>query len=397
MIQLMNIPYKRIGVAGALIGLLAGCQQPLESILECKLEGIQTDSVYLYRVLNERYGQMDPVLSIPVKEDAFSCPLDTLPTGLYCLSLQNIQRGELLEQYANLFLEPERIRVTLKTDEGKQLVLHSQGSPLQLQYEQFLQKKNEAEYRQMLDSLDGLFYAARDRDDREEMERIRELSMPYYTEGRNRADQLVSQQLDSCHGTRFGLYLYYTYRFRNRGFNTLEEIAEVRRYLAELSPEVQKSFYFTKMTESLNRFAACATGSQAPEIVGKGLDGKTVRLSDFKGRYVLVDFWFAGCFWCRKEGPYLKKAYHSYREKGFTILGVSTDRDEVEWRQAIRDEQSDWNHLLLEREDVRSVLETYCIVGFPHIILIDPEGRIIAKELRGDDLVKTVEFHLSKP
>ena len=151
------------------------------------------------------------------------------------------------------------------------------------------------------------------------------------------------------------------------------------------------------MTESLNRFAACATGSQAPEIVGKGLDGKTVRLSDFKGRYVLVDFWFAGCFWCRKEGPYLKKAYHSYREKGFTILGVSTDRDEVEWRQAIRDEQSDWNHLLLEREDVRSVLETYCIVGFPHIILIDPEGRIIAKELRGDDLVKTVEFHLSKP
>lgn len=397
MIQLMNIPYKRIEVAGALIGLLAGCQQPLESILECKLEGIQTDSVYLYRVLNERYGQMDPVLSIPVKEDAFSCPLDTLPTGLYCLSLQNIQRGELLEQYANLFLEPERIRVTLKTDEGKQLVLHSQGSPLQLQYEQFLQKKNEAEYRQMLDSLDGLFYAARDRDDREEMERIRELSMPYYTEGRNRADQLVSQQLDSCHGTRFGLYLYYTYRFRNRGFNTLEEIAEVRRYLAELSPEVQKSFYFTKMTESLNRFAACATGSQAPEIVGKGLDGKTVRLSDFKGRYVLVDFWFAGCFWCRKEGPYLKKAYHSYREKGFTILGVSTDRDEVEWRQAIRDEQSDWNHLLLEREDVRSVLETYCIVGFPHIILIDPEGRIIAKELRGDDLVKTVEFHLSKP
>lgn len=397
MIQPMNIPYKRIGVAGALIGLLAGCQQPLESILECKLEGIQTDSVYLYRVLNERYGQMDPVLSIPVKEDAFSCPLDTLPTGLYCLSLQNIQRGELLEQYANLFLEPKRIRVTLKTDEGKQLVLHSQGSPLQLQYEQFLLKKNEAEYRQMLDSLDGLFYAARDRDDREEMERIRELSMPYYTEGRNRADQLVSQQLDSCYGSRFGLYLYYTYRFLNRGFNTLEEIAEVRRYLAELSPEVQKSFYFKKMTESLNRFAACATGSQAPEIVGKGLDGNSVRLSDFKGRYVLVDFWFAGCSWCRKEGPYLKKAYHSYREKGFTILGVSTDRDEVEWRQAIREDQSDWNHLLLDREDVRSVLETYCIVGFPHIILIDPEGRIIAKELRGDDLVKTVEFHLSKP
>ena len=73
------------------------------------------------------------------------------------------------------------------------------------------------------------------------------------------------------------------------------------------------------------------------------------------------------------------------------IYGVSTDRREEDWKKAIEEDKSYWNQVLLRKDDVKDVLESYCIVGFPHIILVDPEGKIVAKELRGDDLYNTVK------
>ena len=148
---------------------------------------------------------------------------------------------------------------------------------------------------------------------------------------------------------------------------------------------------YVKMQEGLDKFARCATGSVAPAITGIDLKGNSVSLNDFKGKYVLVDFWFAGCSWCRKETPYLLKTYNAFKDKGFTIYGVSTDRREEDWKKAIEEDKSYWNQVLLQKDDVKDVLESYCIVGFPHIILVDPEGKIVAKELRGDDLYNTVE------
>lgn len=379
------------------MGLLGACQQPRVASLEGHLEGLQTDSIYLYRVLNEHYSQMELLRSIPVKEGHFSCLLDSMPVGLYSLSLQDMMRGGGLQQFANLFLEPKPMQVTVKLDRYQQLELKTAGSALQDQYAAFQQAKREAGHREVLDSLDRLFYEARDKGEREEMERIREVSMPYYQDGAEKTGQLIQQQLEQSKGTLFGLYLYYAYRFQNHTFNTNEEIAEARAFLDGLDAAAQQSVFYTNVEEGLNRFAKCATGSLASDIVGKNLQGKTMRLSDFKGQYVLVDFWFAGCTWCRKETPYLKRAYESFRKKGFTILGVSTDRKETEWRQAIQEDQTHWNHILLDKEDVRRVLETYCIVGFPHILLVNPEGRIVAKELRGEELVKTVEHFVTQP
>ena len=203
--------------------------------------------------------------------------------------------------------------------------------------------------------------------------------------------ELINGEIAKNKGSYFGLYLYYTYRFQNHTFNTVEEIDEARNFIGSFDEASRQSGIYVKMQEGLDKFARCATGSVAPAITGIDLKGNSVSLNDFKGKYVLVGFWFAGCSWCRKETPYLLKTYNAFKDKGFTIYGVSTDRREEDWKKAIEEDKSYWNQVLLQKDDVKDVLESYCIVGFPHIILVDPEGKIVAKELRGDDLYNTVE------
>lgn len=382
---------KKYILLGASLCMLSACNEPKSVILDGSLDGIQTDSIYLYRVNNEHYGSVELVKAIAVVDGKFTYPADSVQTGLYCFSLQNMERGEYLQQYANLFLEPKNMQLTFSEDKYNQLSLHATGSALQEQYEALQKAKDIAGNRVVLDSLDHMFYAAREKGDREEMERIREVSSPYYESASEQTSKLISEEITKNKGSYFGLYLYYTYRFQNHTLNTVEEIDEARNFIGSFDEVSKQSTIYAKMQEGLDRFAQCATGSIAPAITGIDLKGNSVSLSDFKGKYVLVDFWFAGCSWCRKETPYLLKTYNAFKDKGFTIYGVSTDRREEDWRKAIEEDKSYWNQVLLQKDDVREVLDHYCIVGFPHIILVDPEGKIVAKELRGDDLYNTVE------
>lgn len=382
---------KKYLLLGVSLCMLNACNEPKSVTLEGSLDGIQTDSIYLYQVNNEHYGNVKLIESIAVTDGKFVYPADSIETGLYCFSLQNMERGEYLQQYANLFLEPKSMKLTLGKDKYEHLSLHATGSALQEQYEALQKAKYVAGNRAVLDSLDNMFYEAREKGDQKEMERIREVSMPYYDSASEQTRKLISEEIDKNKGSYFGLYLYYTYRFQNHTFNTVEEIDEVRNFIGGFDETSKQSSMYAKMQEGLDKLAQCAVGSAAPAITGIDLEGNTVSLSDFKGKYVLVDFWFAGCHWCRLETPYLLKTYNAFKDKGFTIYGVSTDRREEDWKKAIEEDKSYWNQVLLQKDDVKKVLETYCIVGFPHIILVDPEGKIVAKELRGDDLYNTVE------
>ena len=382
---------KKYLLLGVSLCMLNACNEPKSVTLEGSLDGIQTDSIYLYQVNNEHYGNVKLIESIAVTDGKFVYPADSIETGLYCFSLQNMERGEYLQQYANLFLEPKSMQLTLGKDKYEHLSLHATGSALQEQYEALQKAKYVAGNRAVLDSLDNMFYEAREKGDQKEMERIREVSMPYYDSASEQTRKLISEEIDKNKGSYFGLYLYYTYRFQNHTFNTVEEIDEVRNFIGGFDETSKQSGMYAKMQEGLDKLAQCAVGSAAPAITGIDLEGNTVSLSDFKGKYVLVDFWFAGCHWCRLETPYLLKTYNAFKDKGFTIYGVSTDRREEDWKKAIEEDKSYWNQVLLQKDDVKKVLETYCIVGFPHIILVAPEGKIVAKELRGDDLYNTVE------
>ena len=131
-------------------------------------------------------------------------------------------------------------------------------------------------------------------------------------------------------------------------------------------------------------------GSMAPDITLTTPDGKTVSLSSYKGKVVLVDFWASWCRPCRAENPNVVKAYTAYHAKGFDVLGVSLDKDKAAWQKAIADDHLSWTHISDLGMWSSSVVKLYNITGIPFSVLLDKEGKIVAKGLRGEELENAI-------
>lgn len=127
-------------------------------------------------------------------------------------------------------------------------------------------------------------------------------------------------------------------------------------------------------------------GTMAPEITMDDPDGKSFSLSALRGKYVLVDFWASWCGPCRAENPNVVNAYQQYKNKNFTVLGVSLDQSKSNWLKAIKDDKLDWKQISDLKFWESAAVPLYQIQGIPYNVLIDPQGKIIASELRGPAL-----------
>lgn len=129
-----------------------------------------------------------------------------------------------------------------------------------------------------------------------------------------------------------------------------------------------------------------AVGSPAPDIALPQPNGEMLKLSDLKGQYVLIDFWASWCGPCRRENPNVKRVYEKYHDKGFEILGVSLDKNEKAWLGAIQQDGLTWRHISDLKYWQSAVVPEYQVKGIPLTYLVDKDGVIIAKNLRGKSL-----------
>jgi peroxiredoxin len=138
-----------------------------------------------------------------------------------------------------------------------------------------------------------------------------------------------------------------------------------------------------QFNEMVSKMKTTAIGQPAPEIALPDTNGQIVKLSSMKGKYVLVDFWAKWCGPCRQENPNVVRAFQKYKDKGFTVFGVSLDRTKQDWLQAIEQDKLTWTHVSDLKFWQSEAAKTYNVTGIPFSLLLDPNGVIIAKNLRG--------------
>jgi thiol-disulfide isomerase/thioredoxin len=165
-----------------------------------------------------------------------------------------------------------------------------------------------------------------------------------------------------------------------------EDVFLLERRFNSLSPDVQNGFYGKYLKEQIEIGKVGAIGTDEIDFTQNDTTGNPVTLSSFKGKYVLVDFWASWCHPCRMENPNVVATYARFRDKNFTVLSVSLDRDRGSWLKAIHDDNLNWSHVSDLKYWNNEAAMKYKIQSIPQNLLIDPSGKIVGKNLRGADL-----------
>lgn len=219
-----------------------------------------------------------------------------------------------------------------------------------------------------------------------------------------KTDNLNAEQIESLRGeylTKFKAALQYynnqAVAFKTKhpnlaGFYAMSTLdpevaeAEIIAYAEEIKDEFKENGYVEQFKAETAKLKVLAIGQPAPEFEGYTPQNKLVKLADLRGKYLLVDFWASWCAPCRQENPNIVKQYQAFKAKGFEVLGVSLDNNPGPWMRAIQDDKLEWTNISDLQAWGSTVVGLYRIKAIPTSYVLDPEGKIVAKNLRGKDL-----------
>ncbi len=164
--------------------------------------------------------------------------------------------------------------------------------------------------------------------------------------------------------------------------------SELEKIAKGFGPELDASKYAFEVKSYYNVLVKTGVGETAPNFSLTDKDGKTISLSNMKGKYVLLDFWASWCEPCREENPDILKMYNEFKGKGFTVLGVSIDTDKGAWLKALKEDKLPFANVIDVAGWDSKVGKQYGVRSIPHSLLLDKQGKIVAKNLRGAELRK---------
>lgn len=170
------------------------------------------------------------------------------------------------------------------------------------------------------------------------------------------------------------------------GVNATAYESQLIAYSKEAKANFPNNPAVKAFAQQMEMASKTAIGQLAPEVSAETPEGKIIKLSDFKGKYVLLDFWASWCAPCRQENPNIVKVYQQFKGKNFTVLGFSLDDDKGKWQQAIKADNLNWTHISEMKQWDSENARLYNVNAIPASFLINPEGKIIAKNLRGEEL-----------
>lgn len=160
--------------------------------------------------------------------------------------------------------------------------------------------------------------------------------------------------------------------------------------LIDYADAIRKNFngnpVVDQFVKHMDELKPLSIGHVPPQFTLNDIDGKPVSLTDYKGKYLIVDFWASWCVPCRQENPNVVKLYNQYKDKGLNILGVSLDKDKAAWKGAIDADHLTWRHVSEFNGFDGPIVRRYMVEAIPANFIIGPDGTIVAKSVMGTDL-----------
>ncbi|MFP4090537.1 MAG: redoxin domain-containing protein [Cyclobacteriaceae bacterium] len=319
-------------------------------------------------VLLESIGNDDISLvdTLMVSSDSsFRYSLKNDSPGFYRLNLYD-------RQYVNLILNDEDVQIVADGNSPDGLVKVTGSKDTDYFY---LVNDIMRDFQEKVNAMNADFMKAQADDDAEAMKAVEEKYLELEKQNTEKLKDTIDQM-----GTSIAAFYAVNFLDAEKEFEYLSTLAD--RFQENL-PDSRYTRQFVAQVEDMRKLAV---GNTAPEIALPNPAGDTVMLSSLRGNYVMIDFWAAWCKPCRMENPNVVRMYNKYKDQGFEIYGVSLDRTREDWLEAIKDDNLTWTHVSDLSYFDSEAARLYNINAIPATVLLDKEGKIIAKNLRGAEL-----------